>query len=466
MQSTPPFSPTLGRISDGTFSALNRVLGPNVPWKDTFPGASVALGWVMSRALMLLVLWFYEGPVINDLNYYFTNIHTASALGIGYAVPEYPLPVAALLALPYVLAFGNQVAYLYIFIGMMLLIDAAFTRVLYVQQGKHHTDPLTLWLAAGVLIGPLIVTRFDLVPGVLVALAVLWLSKAPVRSGIALAVGVGIKLWPLLVLPAFAAASKTRWRVITGSLVTAVVLITASLAIGGWERFISPLRYQSDRGLQIEAPISLPLMFAWAFHPGVWTVYFSDASKSVEVGGPGSNILLAASAVLTLASLATIALFALRAWRTQDTITPMTIAFISITSIGLIIMSNKVFSPQYLLWLTPTAIVTLALGSHVDRAETAAGSTGEDAAVSSNSTDSHRGLRQANTLLLLVALLTQIIYPRCYDWVSQLNPANPIGVMMLLIRDLGLAYVIYYFGRRAWAATRTSAHELSDTRSE
>ena len=67
---------------------------------------------------------------------------------------------------------------------MMLLIDAAFTRVLYVQQGKHHTDPLTLWLAAGLLIGPLIVTRFDLVPGVLVALAVLWLSKVtPPKDG-------------------------------------------------------------------------------------------------------------------------------------------------------------------------------------------------------------------------------------------------------------------------------------------
>ncbi len=435
-----PFASPLTRLTDPVFTLIDRCVGERAPWANVGPGRSVLLSWIVTRSLMLWIFWYYEGPVINDLNYYFTNLHAASVLGPGYAVPEYPLPVAAVLALPYVLSFGNQLAYQLIFIAMMLMIDAAFTRILFVHQGRRNTAPVTLWLAAGLLIGPLLVTRFDLIPGVLVALSVLWLSNAASRSGAALAIGTGIKLWPILVLPAAAAPRASRVRVIVSSLVTAAILIGTTLAVGGWARFISPLRYQSDRGLQIEAPISLPLMFAWAFHPGTWTVFFSDVSKSVEIGGPGENVLLALAGILTLLALLTIALYSLRAWRLQYVVTPFTVALISFTSVGLIIMSNKVFSPQYLLWLVPTGVVAVALASPP--------STGE---ASPQSRD--LGLQRAMTLLLLIALLTQIIYPRAYDWISQLNPQNELGVVMLAIRDLALAYVIYYVGRRAWRCT-------------
>jgi hypothetical protein len=443
-----PFASPLTRITDPAFTLMDRVLGTQARWANVGPARSVLLGWIVTRGLVVLLLWFAEGPVINDLNYYFTNLHAASVLGPSYAVPEYPLPVAAVLALPYVLSFGNQQAYQLIFISMMLMIDAAFTRTLFVHQGRRNTAAVTMWLAAGLLIGQLLVARFDLIPGVLVAMSVLWLTDAASRSGAALAIGTGIKLWPLLVLPAVAAPRSTRLRVILSSLLTAAILIAASIAVGGWERFISPLRYQSDRGLQIEAPISLPLMFAWTFHPGTWTVFFSQDSKSVEIGGPGASTLLALAGILTLVALMLIAIYSLRAWRLQYVITPLTIALISVTAIGLIIMSNKVFSPQYLLWLTPTAVVAVALATPAD-----------DNDITSDSRD--LSLQRAVTLLLLIALLTQLIYPRAYDWISQLNPMNAVGVIMLAIRDAGLAYVIYYFGRRAWRAT--SRANFSDT---
>jgi Glycosyltransferase family 87 len=442
-----PFAYLLTRLTDPVFALIDRCIGGRAPWANVGPGRSVLLSWIVTRSLMLWIFWYYEGPVINDLNYYFTNLHAASVLGPGYAVPEYPLPVAAVLALPYVLSFGNQLAYQLVFIAMMLMIDAAFTCILFVHQGRRNTAPVTLWLAAGLLIGPMLVTRFDLIPGVLVALSVLWLSSSASRSGAALAIGTGIKLWPILVLPAAAAPRASRVRVIVSSLITAAILIGTTLAVGGWARFISPLRYQSDRGLQIEAPISLPLMFAWAFHPGTWTVFYSGVSKSVEIGGPGENVLLALASILTLLALLIIALYSLRAWRLQYVVTPLTVALISFTSVGLIILSNKVFSPQYLLWLIPTAIVGVALTLGPDDPEAA-------------STSRDLGLQRAATLLLLIALLTQVIYPRAYHWISQLSPLNPVGVTMLAVRDIALAYVMYYFGRRAWRAT-SSAHQTT-----
>ena len=56
-------------------------------------------------------------------------------------------------------------------------------------------------------------------------------------------------------------------------------------------------------------------------------------------------------------------------------------------------------------------------------------------------------------LLLSVGVLTQIIYPVLYLWVSDIYWANPIGVLMLLTRDIALVGFVVYSGRRAWIAT-------------
>ena len=448
------FARPLSPAADVTYALIDRVLGTRAPWAKRGDGDSVVIGWIISRAVMIMLFWFFEFGTMNDVNYYFTNLNTASTLGVGYALPEYPLPVAALLALPYVLSFGNIVAYRVGFVVMMLLVDALFTRQLYVHQGRRNTAPVTLWLAAAPLLGPLMITRFDLIPGVLVAASLLWLQSKPHRSGAAIALGTGIKLWPILVLPAIAAPLHSRLRVIIGSLVTAAVLITASLAIGGWDRFISPLRYQTDRGLQIEAPISWPLMAAWAIHKAPWIVFFSEKSHSVEVSGPGASFLLALATLLTLLALITIAAFSLRAWRAQNSITPSAIALIAFTSVGTIILTNKVFSPQYIQWLVPIAVAALALTP----GDISMREADDDPAIEHDDL----ALRRAVTSLLIVGLLTHMIYPRLYNWVSQSQPTNPLGVVLLLIRDLGLAYVVYYFGRRAWQASARRPHE-SDT---
>jgi len=446
------FAKPLSRLADLTYVAIDRAFGTRAIWAQRGEGESVLIGWIVSRAIMMALLWSLEFVVMNDVNYYFTNIKTSTVLGVGYALPEYPLPVAALLSLPYVLSFGNIVAYRVGFVVMMLFVDALFTRQLYVHQGRRNTSAVTLWLAAAPLLGPLMITRFDLIPGVLVAASLLWLQSNAHRSGAAIALGTGIKLWPLLVLPAIAAPLRSRLRVVIGSLVTAAILITASLAVGGWERFISPLQYQTDRGLQIEAPISLPLMAAWAFRKAPWQVFFSDTSHSVEVSGPGAAFLLHLATALTALALITIVVFSWRAWRAQNTITPSAIALIAFTSIGVVILTNKVFSPQYIQWLAPAAIAAVAL-------------TYRGASEASDHDVDDIDLRRATTILLLVGLLTQMIYPLLYDWVSQDQPTNPVGVLLLIIRDLALAYVVYYFARRAWRAS-SRVHQMDDTPSQ
>ena len=442
MSASADFSPLVARIVDPTMRLLERTIGGDARWAGRPPGQAVATGWLVTRALMFIILLALETTILNDIHYYFTSLHDASAIGIGHALPEYPLPVTALLAIPYLIPFGSEPAYHLAFFAMMLLIDAAFTRQLFVQQGHRQTTPITLWLAAGPMLGPLMVTRFDLVPGVLVASSILWLTTRSTLSGVAISIGTALKLWPILALPALAAPLRTRMRVLAGAIITALVLIAAAISIGGWDRFISPLRYQSDRGLQVEAPISWPLMAAWSVHRGVWTIGLSPTSKSEEISGPGENVLLAVASVLTLLALVTIAILALRSWRAQRTISAQTVALIVFTSVGLIILTNKVFSPQYMLWLAPIAIAALAV-------------TTNDATQSEKGNDG--GLTRAAVSVLLVGVLTQVIYPLTYFWVIEERWTNPIGVLLLLARDLVLAYIVYYLGRRAWVQTSRRA---------
>jgi hypothetical protein len=106
-----------------------------------------------------------------------------------------------------------------------------------------------------------------------------------------------------------------------------------------------------------------------------------------------------------------------------------------VATIGLEILTNKVFSPQYILWLVPSVIAAIALSAVAD-------------------TD-HRdaNLRRAATAVLIAGAITQLIYPICYHWIFRSGWGSDAGVLLLLARDLVLIGVVTFFCRRVWGAT-------------
>lgn len=412
---------------------IDRLVGHGALWARLPVGRRIVVGWVVTRAVMLLLLALPQQTIINDVLYYAENLATLGDAPLTEVLDEYPLPVLALVGLPWLVSFGNEIVYATLFIIMMLAFDAAFCRLLYRQRPGHQGPAVTLWLAAAPMMGPLAVTRFDIVPGILAGAAVLLVARRPALATVFIACGAAIKLWPAVLLPALAAPSRTRWRVVVASVVSGLVIAGGIVAVGGIDRLLSPLTWQSDRGLQIESLAALPLMIMWAFVHDPWVVDFSIYITS-QISGPGDRFLINLATAATAAALVGMAVLWVRAWRRGATIGAETVGWIFLTTTGLLILTNKVFSPQYLLWLSPVAIAMVALAPRGDT-----------------------GVRRFVVLLLSVGVLTQLIYPILYLWISEIYWANPLGVALLAVRDVFLIGFVVYAWRRSWAETAAPA---------
>jgi hypothetical protein len=426
-------------VVDPVSRLIDRLLGAGSPWAGLAPGRRVVLGWLLTRAAMLALLAVPQQTVINDVLYYLANVEPLGDGGdLALVLDEYPFPVIALLGLPWLVSGSSDLVYAVMFVALMLAVDAAFTWLLWHRNGGAQDAAVTLWLAAGPLMGPLAVTRFDLVPGVLAGAAVLIVAARPRTAAVLVAIGAALKLWPAILLPALAAPRETRWRVVGAAVVAGLVIVGVSVGIGGLDRLLSPLAWQGDRGLQIESIAALPLMVLWSVAHDPWVVDFTRFITS-EVAGPGDRALITAATVATVAAVVFMAVLWVRAWLRGRSVDAETVGWLMLTSVGLLIVTNKVFSPQYLLWLSPIAIAMVAVAPRRDT-----------------------GIRRFTVLLLLVGVLTQLIYPTFYLWISEIYWANPLGVALLAVRDVALIGFVVYTARRAWADTAAPARAIVD----
>ncbi len=357
-------------------------------------GRTLALAWLVSRAVTLLILALAESFVVGDVFYYQRKIRALFDVGLPASLNEYPTPVTWLLWLPYGVTGGNRHGYLVAFIILMLALDAAFTRALWRSGGRQHTLTCDFWLVFVFLIGPLSYLRFDILPAVLAGGALLAARRRPWVTGALTGLGAAIKLWPALLIGPLLAPRATRRPIAWGFVSVGFGLALVSLLLGGFSRLVSPLTWQSDRGLQIESIWATPVMLARAFQPSSWLV---DISKyqAYEIFGPGVGPLLTLSTVATVLGLVAIAALVVRAFRHRQP-SPVGVALAVLATVAIMTITNKTLSPQYLLWLGgPMAALLLLRGD-------------EDDAV-------QRRVGQLAGQLLVLALLTHLVYPLFYD---------------------------------------------------
>lgn len=401
--------------------------------------AAVAAVWLVCKALAAWA-WVLVPGEYGDTYYYLLAAQRAAGEGgIVAALREYPTPAGLLLLAPYELGATHHDSYRLAVMGITTLADAAFAILLGRRTGPGG---VLAWVALTAAMGQLALLRFDMLPAVVAGAAVLLaLQGARTAAAVLIALGTGLKLWPIVLAPLVlarpaAGSSCALWRLnrtpLAAFATTGVVLVVVSLATGGWQRLVSPLAYQRDRGLQIESvPATLPMM-TWA-DDAAYRVWYSPFS-AYEVTGPSVATWLGVAQVATV--LAALGCVALLAWWWVRGASPAALGWVALTCVGAFMVTSRALSPQYLLWLAAPA-AALVGWAWADAAGEPPGRPAAPPLVPALVTF---------TAVLVLAALTTAVYPVHYGGITGRGDGTERVVALLALRNVGLLAFV------AWCA--------------
>lgn len=439
-------SPSPGRLPLRPSNRFRELLDRDLSLRSVL---TVAL---LARAVIAATWIWIESFQPGDVPYYWQRTSALPTLGMAESLQEYPTPMAWVLTWPQTLGGGSQTAYLFWFVTLILLGDLAFCVVLWRSSGAFRGWAIVCWSVFLMAIGPLVWLRFDLLPAVMVGAAAVLAVRRPAASGGLLALGAALKLWPAVLFPLLlnrpGGRPRRRWIApLAGFGGAGVVVVAGSLLAGGWDRLVSPLRWQTDRGLQIEAVPASALMALRAMDPETWRVMMSRY-QAFEIFGPGvAEWLVVADVLGVLGILVGLSLLVRHLTRTpqQPEVWAHGVAVIMLAVIGLLIVANKTLSPQYIVWLGGPLVALVAwLGP------------------------GHRTVGRWLGALLVIAALSHLIYPVLYDRINGLADDlvwTPIATGVLVLRNLVLVAFTIDTVAAAWRtpppARQTGRNRLS-----
>lgn len=374
---------------------------------------AAVLLWLLGRLSILALVGIDDYTVINDVAYYHRGITEGT-------LPEYPEPALWLLYPLHALFPGDADMFTLAYVGLWLLLDVAFC--LWLARGRHGAG-LWFWLLFSTACGPMLVFRMDLVPALLVGVAALGVLHNSRISAVALGYATAVKLWPGVLAAGLMAGWRERrtWRQLFWFLGTLLLSAAITAVFFGPDRVLSPLNYQGERGLQVESVAATPfVLLAW-LQPDQWQISYAP-SKSFEIQGLGTGIAAQLCSVAMLALLLFAFGFALRRFLRGGWHPHSTLAFWLVVLIALIVV-NKVFSTQYLLWMGPLLAACLV------------GTAGREGGVP-------RPLKILTWLAIPTAALGTLVYPVFYD---QLVDADPqlIAVVILSLRNIAMLGLLW-----------------------
>jgi hypothetical protein len=277
-------------------------------------------------------------------------------------VLEYPPYAIPIFALPRV--FGPE-AYPAAFICLALAVDTAIKGLLLLLALRHSKGwralaPLACYCAGVPFLRFFILQRYDLWPAVL-CLAGIWLvcSGRFLAAGACLALGIGVKLYPVVLVPPLFVLALRQAR--AGRFVAGLALGLAPMAALGfplpWWRFA---QFHGARGLQCE---SVYASLLWLGRQLGWVdAQWVHARAWTEVQGALAAALLPWARVLWAAATALSA--GLASWsavRARE-VSVAAIARLLLLPLLAFVAFNQVLSPQYMVWLLSVAALTALEG--------------------------------------------------------------------------------------------------------
>ncbi len=356
------------------------------PWADAVAAAGIFLA-----CFGVVHTWFWaHGALVDWPTYHDYGTAIVDHGQVPYRDFRVEYPPGALPVFVAPVPFGDYAgafAWLMAVCGVTLVAVLAFVR----RSAAYYAA------LAPVLVGSLILSRFDLWPSLLLVGALAALRSERHALGWALlGAAVDAKLWPLVVVPLALVWTVRRGRaasVLAGAVVVAAAFVPFAVVAphGLWES----LHGQASRPLQVE---SLGAAILTAFgHPQVVTSHGSQNLVGHDAVGRALTALAAASLVALWVAFG------------RGAASPERLVRYAAAAVCAFVAFDRVLSPQYLLWLIP--LVPLVRGA--------------------------RGAL-ATVLLTAACVLTQVWFPRRYfEYVDTFHLAG-----VVLARDLVLVALL------------------------
>lgn len=299
---------------------------------------------------------------------------------------DWVYPFGAIVPIMLPLLFGDG-GYVWGWLNLVLLLNAAAFAVLIVGREPRRLVAAWWWLGFLLLLGPIAVGRLDAVSASLAIVGLLWLTLHERAAVVVLTAATWIKVWPAAIVLAAVVALRSRWHIVLVGAVTSAVIVAVPLIFGAGWHVLSFISMQTDRGLQIEAPVSTIWMWQAAFHVPGAAVYYDHKLLTFQVSGDGTALAGSLMNPLFALTAAVVLLIGVRALRRGTPYTRI-LPELSLALVTAFIAFNKVGSPQYVVWLAAPIVIGLAYQG--------------------------RGFRTPAVLVLVTAALTQVFYPFLY----------------------------------------------------
>ena len=347
-------------------------------------GRGVSSIWLIAPALIVLAIGVLTPtkalfPDQGDVNLYLEKARAIASGGVPYRDFPFEYPPLAILPMvvPYLLAapFGQVTlnAYKVLFAGSEAILLGLLGLVLgrIVRRGgsaipgssERELAGRLLLLTMGAALA--LTWRYDLFPALLVMAGLAAaLDGRPAATGLAIAVGTLAKLFPVAALPALA----SRWlvpldpRPVVRSLATfglAIALVLGPLVLLAGRDALAFVGYQVARGLEIESIGGGLAVLAGLVSGQPPELSFGFSAVNVE-GSPAGSILR----VLPIATIAAFGLLAVAGWRrirddvaAVGRVRPVTISTLTAASVLVLLVTSKVYSIQYVVWLVPLVVL-------------------------------------------------------------------------------------------------------------
>lgn len=390
-------------------------------------GGRTAL-WVAFGLVHALLVWlnlFAPGYPMGDVTgVYRVWAETAQHgwLRMGIDTP-WVYPILAFAPMTAALAFGAE-WYGQAWLAMVTVLDALAFSVLLGRGAfsMRRRAAAWWWVAFLAMLGPIALGRIDAVTVPFAIVGLIWAAGRPRVAATLLTVAAWIKVWPAALVASVVVALRRRIEVATMAAALSAGILGVSLIAGSGANAFGFVAAQAGRGLQIEAPLAVPWLWWIVGGTDRATIVYDRDILTFQVEAPGADAAAALTTPLMALGVAAVLAVGVRAAVRRAPVAallpPLALAFTTV-----LLLANKVGSPQFATWLAAPVILGIVLGGS-------------------------RFLTPA-VITAAIALLTHVIYPYWYGW---LLVANPGFVLLLTLKVLLLIVLLSWAVVRVWQA--------------